>query len=360
MKRLFFIMALLATVGASAQIPGTIPYLRGYVLQQTTPPSNPVIGQRYQAADGLVYRYDGSIWLVDDIFAQGLALNGTTLELDMYGATDLSVDLSSLAGGGGENLDMFIGVEAVDGYTITDSDCESGRTLFWSDSSTDVEMTLPDVADVGEKFSVWAYGTGKIKIKLDDGVNGTHAQTIDSSNPFTYTKTFSSSVGYLPVGNWEEWSPVTEYYTKYNIASTEDYESNASTDLVGAGMTLAQETTLVADGTMAMRATGTDIVSDRVEFDNITIPADTDVRVYFYAAKQTDASFRAGTWVGFTSSSPTIVETEGSITDSELRLFYIDNTTSSIEENRIIRFYNDSGGVQNTWFIIDGFSIQSR
>lgn len=184
---------------------------------------------------------------------------------------------------GGANNDVFTGQELTDGYTFLATDFDTGRKVFWYDGATDIEVNLAtDVASIGEKLILWQYGSGKIQVNKDAALNGISFATTDSINPVTLTKQFST-FGYRPVGNWENYSPVTSAIQAFGFK----YDWNAESGTVGTFTTLTNDGT--GSVTTATVKTGNPTIVDEggnkaFLFDgddaiSLGVPSDFDVNI---------------------------------------------------------------------------------
>lgn len=144
----------------------------------------------------------------------------------------------------GANNDTQIIESAIDGYTVTSNDLITGRKWFVTSSATDVGISLPSVASVGQKVSFKAKGVGKINITLLG--TGQEASTKDIS---AITYIYHGAIdGWLPEGYWDAYTSVSctadpnEQYTTANAASDPNCnEANATTGFVGNNNTLTSD-----------------------------------------------------------------------------------------------------------------------
>jgi hypothetical protein len=115
-------------------------------------------------------------------------------------------------------------------YTMIASDWDSGKKVFYNNTANDYVVTVPDVAQVGEKVIFSQYSTGKIQVGMANGVIGDSFQTIDSTSNITLYK--SGAVGYRNVGASNPYTPLVNLYVLANAANPVS-DNNATTGIVG-------------------------------------------------------------------------------------------------------------------------------
>ena len=252
-----------------------------------------------------------------DLNAHNVDYDNTTSGLI---ANDMQAAIDEVAASGGSNNDFFTGTELTSGYQFTAADFTSGKKQFWYDGTTDIEVEVPsDVATNGQKLIVWQYNSGRVQVKLGSGVNGVEWQTSDNTNPVTLTKSFDTSFGYRPVGNYEDYTPSPTHPNASNpnpelvTGDAIAFESNANTveaeptgfrDPVGATVTSVADSsnnyvdyvariTADADGTLRR---------DRLDLDHISWENGEIYEVYILNRQNnTNDSFRYRISQGTTS-----------------------------------------------------------
>lgn len=98
----------------------------------------------------------------------------------------------------------FVYTELTADYTLVSSDFDRHGQIFYSNQTSDITITVPDVANVGNRIIFEQYNTGRIKVEMDTGVTGTSFQTNSINSTVVLHK---NPLGYRPVGGWDVHTP---------------------------------------------------------------------------------------------------------------------------------------------------------
>ncbi|HET8735193.1 MAG TPA: hypothetical protein VFM69_01210, partial [Pricia sp.] len=143
-----------------------------------------------------------------------------------------------------------------DGYTITAADGNANK-VFEYNGVTDIDVSFPDVFDVGDKVSFRQLNSGKIRIEYTgtgtgDGID---FQTYDANGS---AQVYKGNYAYVNEGNWELYVPSSNAYVGANAANP-DNEVNGfagTRNTTGAaGVIISSTTTTPAptNGTYALK-----------------------------------------------------------------------------------------------------------
>ncbi len=135
------------------------------------------------------------------------SLSGNILSLTLSGGNTQTVDLSSIAGGGGVSSKTFSPViEVTQDTTITSTAFANSKNFFWTDSATDIKVTVTGAGiSPGEYATFSQEGEGSFQFE-GDVVYG--FQTIDSTSIVNVIK---KGTGIKPNGSWEDYLSATPH-----------------------------------------------------------------------------------------------------------------------------------------------------